>query len=159
MWLLFITVSANIIINITITIRVTLAIVLRNHSHELRSLFVGVSRTAWSQHGQSNILFFQRQLSNTLYCQCKTSVKTWWKARNEWALPLVLMLSQHTPASTVFACFRCQKLFTWTWDLYRYFMGEMSFFYPLKCFSRCFACLVLVYDNINLMWKIQNSEA
>lgn len=46
MSVLFITISLTIIINIAITIRLTLAIVLRNHSHELRSLFVGVNRTA-----------------------------------------------------------------------------------------------------------------
>lgn len=59
-------VPITIIINITVTTRVALAIALRNHSHELRSLSVGVSRTAWSQHGKSNAIFFQRQL-NTLY--------------------------------------------------------------------------------------------
>lgn len=66
MLLLFIIITITIIINITITITMTLAIALRNHSQKVRSLLIGVRRTAWSLQGMPNFLFFQKQLSKIL---------------------------------------------------------------------------------------------
>lgn len=85
----------TIIINITITTRMALTIALRNHSHELRFLSMGVSRTAWSQHGKSSAIFFQRQLNNTFCYQCKESVERRWKARDEWAVLLSASMLSH----------------------------------------------------------------
>lgn len=154
MQLLFTTISTTTIISNTTSIRVTLAVV----ESRTEISFYGCQWYRMKSVWEVKYLLYSETAQQYLIA---ARLRSRCGEKKGWAgTPLVLVLSQHSQCLHVSGAKNCaggHKTSTCTLDTY--FRGETSFFQPLECSWRCSTCLVLAYDNINLVWDIQNSEA